>query len=193
MLNHKQCKNLFNEEVIPVIIKSLLEKGFDFKDYYSKVDKSFYTIIDNALIDKDDDDEGRPVGNFDWHNIEIYSTNKVNTLVQEMFEDIQECFSTNKKVDRVMYHVVSPHTIIPMHTDEDDYVYKVIVPIYVPSEDTNIVGLKFENQIYSTIPGKMIGCDTATVLHEGWNFSNDYWSLIAIHLHKPLNEEDYVS
>jgi hypothetical protein len=193
MLNHEQCKNLIKEDTIPVVINSLLEKGFNFKDYYDKVNKSHYILIDNTLIEKEiGSDDELPVGNVDWHNLEIYSTGNVNTLVQETFKDIQECFSKNKKIDRVMYHVISPHTTIPKHLDDDDYAYKIVIPVHVPSKDPNIVGLKFGEEIYATTPGKMIGCDTATILHEGWNFSNDYWSLISVHLHKPLNEDDYV-
>jgi aspartyl/asparaginyl beta-hydroxylase (cupin superfamily) len=157
---------------INTVIDLLSMKGPEVIDFFS----SDTNYINNSNIDV----LVEPNKLCDMRTLIIYdSTHLVSDDLKNFFKQELDILKLIPNLQRAIYTFVSPHSVVPKHTDDDDPYFRMVYGVLVPSDDINDIGLVVETHKMHLGIKDIIGIKSG-VVHWGWNNTNKYWSMLVL-------------
>jgi hypothetical protein len=148
-----------------------------------------YLPLFYCVVDEDDSIDLTNIHPRDRTNINLYTGRLVDIfhggLEQKLLDQFPQTLEFSKAFDgiiKIELIAIGPNSIIPLHLDDmsrpqfdtNNNWYSVFVGIHVPSDDSNIIGVQIDKEIYNHTYGKAIVFDTQ-IPHCAWNNSDKWW------------------
>lgn len=148
------------------VVESLFDKGID-----------VFTNIENDKITLIND------GNFKLKSIELFNAQKhLQTNFHGLFETEIEMLATIRHIDRALYLLLDSYCEVPMHTDHDDFRYRIVTGVIIPCK-TRVSVL---NNFIDLESMRSIGFQATDLLHSANNFSHEPCTMLVVCLNKNI-------
>lgn len=107
--------------------------------------------------------------------------NKTNNLLHaNLFKGESEILSKIPEINRALYTILEPQSLIPDHVDEEDFSYRIVTGVI----SSNGVTVEAQETTAFLKNKFSIGLDASNVLHNARNFTDRRCSMLIICLDK---------
>ena len=165
-----------------------------------KAEMSLLDCLTNVL-DFDDAPDLTDIHPRDRENLLIHVMmiyNKDQEVSLEMSKQFYETINLVKNIPEILditYITIGPTSILPLHVDTmtkpvydlNDW-FSVLLGVYVPSNDIDLLGVQIGNDIYTHSSETPIIFDTQ-IPHCAWNRTNDQWTCLRLRVQKTFFKE----
>ena len=165
--------NFCKENNLDTIVDLLIAKGSAVLAMY---DLTEYTNVTNENIDF-------PVVPGETCNmkiIEIFSNLGIAEKTQNIFAEEISLLNQIDNLQRALYIFISPHSVIPIHIDDDDDSFRTVTGVLTPSVDKTKLGFVIDQDFIQLQNKQTIGIAALDVWHHGWNNTDQYWSMLTL-------------